>query len=87
MGLFVVMNASVSDYYCSSTNSAGFKLIMHSPIETPNIANYGTALTPGLETRIIINPRFSEASDRLRSIPIKQRQCIFANERQLSYFK
>lgn len=87
MGLFVVLNASVADYYCSSTNSAGFKMLLHSPIETPNIADYGIALMPGLETRIIINPRFSEASDRLRSVPIKHRQCIFANEKRLSYFK
>lgn len=26
MGLFVVLNASITDYYCSSTNSKGFKV-------------------------------------------------------------
>lgn len=87
MGLYVVLNASVADYHCSSTNSAGFKVLLHNPIETPNIANYGIALSPGLETRVIILPRFTEASDRLRAIPIQQRQCIFANERRLSYFR
>lgn len=87
MGLYLVLNASVSDYYCSSTNSAGFKMLLHNPIETPNIANYGVSLSPGLESRAIINPRFTEASDRLRSIPIIQRQCVYANELRLSYFR
>lgn len=87
LGLFIVMNVSANDYYCSSTNSAGVKVLLHNPIETPNIANYGFSLTPGFETRINIIPRFTSASNHIRQVPLEQRQCVFANEIELKYFR
>lgn len=41
MGLTIVLDAGLSEYYCSSTNSYGFKVQIHSPNEVPRIANYG----------------------------------------------
>lgn len=32
LGLYVILNGDVTDYYCSSTNSAGFKILLHNPI-------------------------------------------------------
>lgn len=87
MGLFIVMNVSASDYYCSSANGAGVKMLLHNPTETPNIANYGFSLTPGFETRVTILPKFTSASHLIRNVPIEQRQCVFANEVQLKYFR
>lgn len=87
MGLTLMVNADVNNYYCSSTSSSGFKLLLHSPIETPKVANYGFSIATGVEANVVINPRISEASELIRKIPIKQRQCIFANEANLSYYK
>ena len=87
MGLTLIINADVSNYYCSSTSSSGFKVLLHSPIETPKIANYGFFVGTGMETKVVISPKISEASDLIRKVPIQQRQCIFANEANLSYYK
>lgn len=87
MGLTMILNADVSNYHCSSTSSSGFKVLLHSPIETPKMANFGFFVSPGLETKIVITPKISEASEVIRKVPVKQRQCIFADEANLSYYK
>lgn len=35
IGLSLVLNASISEYYCGTTNSLGFKVLAHSPNELP----------------------------------------------------
>lgn len=87
MGLSVTLNAMINDYYCSSTNAAGFKILLHSPVETPKIAEFGFSIEPGLETRVSITPRISDASELIRRVPKKIRQCVFASEDNLTYFK
>lgn len=87
MGLTIKLNAEINDYYCSSTNSAGFKLLLHSPVEMSKIKDYGFSIEPGLETRVSISPQLSDASDLIRRVPIKFRQCVFEDEFKLSYFK
>lgn len=87
LGLTVVLDAQVDDYYCSSTSGAGFKILLHNPIETPKIANYGFFVQPGKETQITVTPRISDASNLIRKVAKNLRQCIFANEGNLSYFK
>lgn len=41
LGLHLVLNADVPDYFCSSTNSFGFKILLHNPVEMPQISYYG----------------------------------------------
>lgn len=86
MGLTLSLNADVDSYYCSSTSSSGFKVLLHSPIETPKVANFGFFVSPGLETKVVITPKISEASELIRKVPLQQRQCIFADEANLSYY-
>lgn len=80
------LNADVANYYCSSTSSSGFKVLLHSPIETPKMANFGFFVAPGMETKVVISPKISEASELIRKVPILQRQCMFASEANLSYY-
>ncbi|XP_031626188.1 pickpocket protein 28-like [Contarinia nasturtii] len=87
LGLYVILDSETSDYYCSSTNSAGFKILLHNPTETPRISDFGLLVAPGRESRITIRPKIQTASHRIRRIPIESRQCIFANEANLSYFR
>ncbi|KAG5869552.1 hypothetical protein JTB14_002297 [Gonioctena quinquepunctata] len=87
LGLTVVIDAQIDEYYCSSTSSIGFKIILSNPIETPKMAAFGSLLSPGVEVRYSITPSVREASDTLRSIPLKKRQCYFANERRLQYYR
>ncbi|XP_074032749.1 pickpocket protein 28 [Leptinotarsa decemlineata] len=87
LGLTVVMDAQIDEYYCSSTSSVGFKIILSNPIETPKMAAFGSLLATGLEVRYSITPSVREASDNLRNIPLKKRQCYFAEERRLQYYR
>lgn len=87
MGLQLTLNADVSDYYCSSTHSAGFKILLHSPNETPRISEFGMFVGPGRESRILVSPRINSASRLIRKVNIEQRQCVFSNEANLSYFR
>lgn len=41
MGLSLILNADVHDYYCSSTRSYGFKVLVHNPNDLPRVAYYG----------------------------------------------
>ncbi|XP_055644078.1 pickpocket protein 28 [Toxorhynchites rutilus septentrionalis] len=87
MGLTVILDANVSDYFCSSTSSYGFKLLLHNPTETPKMAEYAQYIQVGTENRIIVNPKISDASYLIRKVAQAQRQCVFANEANLSYFR
>jgi acid-sensing ion channel, other len=85
-GLSLLLDGDVGNYYCSSTSSSGFKALLHSPIETPKLANFGFFIEPGRETKIVITPKISEATDLIRKVPMQQRQCVFAVENNLSYY-
>ncbi|KAG5683748.1 hypothetical protein PVAND_013013 [Polypedilum vanderplanki] len=85
-GLSILLDVDVANYYCSSTSSYGFKSLLHSPVETPKMANFGFFIAPGQETKVVITPRISEASDLIRNVPMLQRQCVFDNENNLSYY-
>lgn len=87
MGLTIVLDANLKSYFCSSTNSVGFKVLLHTPTETPKISNYGFFITPGQEIRTVVEPRINDASQLIRNIPVKQRNCFFASEGNLSYFR
>lgn len=87
LGLTLVLDVAESEYYCSSTNSYGFKVLLHSPNELPKIAHYGTAIANGYETRIVIVPTVSEASYSVRKVPKHIRQCLFENENYLSFYR
>ncbi|CAD7087308.1 unnamed protein product [Hermetia illucens] len=87
LGLSLVLNASLEEYFCSSGSSAGFKMMMHSPIETPKITNYGYLLSAGMESRIAINLEVQSAEPSIRSVEMKYRNCLFASESQLKFYR
>ncbi|XP_050307294.1 pickpocket protein 28-like [Anthonomus grandis grandis] len=87
LGLSVILDAQINNYYCSSTRSTGFKVILSNPIETPKMADFGFLISPGYETRVSIEPNIREATVSLRGVPIEKRQCYFSNERPLQYYR
>ncbi|XP_037029673.1 pickpocket protein 28-like [Bradysia coprophila] len=86
LGLSVILNAGISEYYCSSTSSYGFKILLHNPTEAPQISNYGTSISNGYESRVVITPALSEASATVRNMPLNVRYCLFEEENHLQYF-
>lgn len=87
MGVSIILNAELDEYYCSSTNGPGIKISLHNPIETPSVREAGLSVPLGYETRFRIDAVRSEAVASIRSIHRSRRQCIFMNEERLLYYK
>lgn len=83
----MILNASIDEYYCSSTNGFGFKVLLHSPHELPEVDHYGIGIANGYETRIITAPIVSAASDAVRKVSVNIRNCLFENENFLSLYR
>lgn len=87
LGLSLILNAAINEYYCSTTSSIGFKVVLHSPNELPEVSYYGLPTASGHESRIVATPVLSKASKAVRRMPMDIRQCIFENENFLSYYR
>ncbi|XP_032675500.1 pickpocket protein 28-like [Odontomachus brunneus] len=86
-GLSLALDVDTDEYFCSSTASAGFKMLLHNPVETPKIADFSFSIMPGEETRVIVKPRISTAKKSIISIPKTKRKCFFTTERKLRYYR
>lgn len=87
MGLQILLKADPAEYFCTSTNSVGFKLLLHNPNDAPKISAYGSAIPIGQESRIAITPKISQASPSIRRMPIPVRECLFEDENYLTFFR
>uniref|UniRef100_A0A1B0ABX7 Pickpocket protein 28 n=1 Tax=Glossina pallidipes TaxID=7398 RepID=A0A1B0ABX7_GLOPL len=87
MGLTVILNASSDEYYCSKTNSAGFKFLVHNPANLPKISNYGVLLAAGREAFIPIYPIYEDAGPKIHSHKQAVRRCLFSEEGNLTYYR
>ncbi|XP_061400868.1 pickpocket protein 28-like [Musca vetustissima] len=85
-GLRLVLNADINNYYCSSTNGAGFKMMLYNPVDTPYIKEYGLPIAIGRQTRVRIQTKITEAAPTLRQVSPKNRQCYFSDEKVLKFF-
>lgn len=63
------------------------QMLLHNPVETPKIADFSFAITPGEESRVIVRPRISSANPAIISIPQRKRKCFFTTERKLRYYR
>lgn len=86
-GLKLILNAQLDEYYCSSANGAGFKTILHNPIDTPYIKETGIPIILGFESNFRIKTIENEASIDLRQMGQMERACAFNNEINLTYFR
>jgi hypothetical protein len=64
-----------------------FQLLLHNPIETPKIADFGSLIAPGKEYRIKITPTISNSSKSLRSVKKSERQCAYSADRYLRFYR
>ncbi|XP_037931939.1 pickpocket protein 28-like [Teleopsis dalmanni] len=86
LGLSITLDVQYDEYYCSSGNSVGFKIAIHSPNESPNVLETGVLVAPGRETKLRIRPEKIETDQHLRTVKKKYRHCLFHNEGRLKYF-
>lgn len=86
-GLSILLKADANEYFCSSTNSVGFKILLHNPNDAPKIANFGSSIPIGYESSIIITPKISQASPSIRRMPVNVRECLFEDENFLTFYR
>uniref|UniRef100_A0A1I8PAK9 Pickpocket protein 28-like n=1 Tax=Stomoxys calcitrans TaxID=35570 RepID=A0A1I8PAK9_STOCA len=86
LGLTIILNVEADQYYCSSTNSMGFKMSMHMPNERPNVREVGLLVAAGYETKARMRFEKLEADPGLQDVDLKYRQCEFQDEHELIYF-
>ncbi|KAH8376217.1 hypothetical protein KR200_002616 [Drosophila serrata] len=86
LGFTAVLDAEMSEYFCSSTNGPGFKVFFHNPVEVPAVREAGLITAIGYETNYRIEMVRSEAVPAIRSISRDGRQCLFQNEKELIFY-
>ncbi|KAH8368003.1 hypothetical protein KR084_005539 [Drosophila pseudotakahashii] len=87
MGLQIILNGHVNDYFCSSTNGQGFKVLLYNPIDQPRMKESGLPVMIGHQTSFRIIARSFEALPTIRNIHRTKRQCIFSDERELLFYR
>lgn len=86
LGLNVVLNTFVNEYYCATATSYGFRVLVHTPNEVPSAIFHGASIPNGMENDIVVTPTISEATKAVRAIPKHIRQCLFEEENFLLHF-
>ncbi|XP_061397014.1 pickpocket protein 28-like [Musca vetustissima] len=87
MGVSVILNAEVDEYYCSTSNSAGFKVNLGTPIDRPLVGETGVIVPLGATTSFRIDAQISQSSPAIRSINRRRRRCVFLNEESLVFYR
>ncbi|XP_019890716.2 pickpocket protein 28-like isoform X1 [Musca domestica] len=87
MGLSLILNAEVDEYYCSSSSSAGFKINLASPVVRSLMKEDGIIVPLGAETSFRIDAQITESSPAIRSINRRRRQCVFLDEEPLVFYR
>ncbi|XP_054274391.1 pickpocket protein 28-like isoform X2 [Macrosteles quadrilineatus] len=87
LGLSIVLNADLDEYYCSSEVSIGFKIVLHNSVETPKMNAFASLLSPGLEARMIVDPVMMTTTQLFHTIPAKKRNCVFGSEKNLTFYR
>ncbi|GLV43926.1 nach [Carabus blaptoides fortunei] len=88
MGLSVILNPLITNVstQVSTLNSAGVKILIHSPEDYPGLFSIEKILAAGRESFIrILGTKLISSSD-VESLTAKQRSCLIANEMKLKYF-
>ncbi|XP_017860767.1 PREDICTED: pickpocket protein 28 [Drosophila arizonae] len=86
-GLKIVLNGFTDEYYCSSTNGQGFKVLLYNSIDQPRLKESGLPIMLGHETNYRIVPNSYEAVPSIRNIDRMTRKCIFSDEQKLLFYK
>jgi hypothetical protein len=64
-----------------------FQLLLHNPVETPKIADFGSLIAPGREYRVEISPIINNATRSLSNVKEAARQCAYSAERYLRFYR
>jgi hypothetical protein len=81
------MKTVCTDYLSSFRYDIFFQLLLHNPVETPKIADYGMLIAPGREYRLKITPTINNAAKSLHNVKERNRQCAYSGDKYLLFYK
>ncbi|XP_039296213.1 pickpocket protein 28 isoform X2 [Nilaparvata lugens] len=82
----MVQGESDFDQMCSG-DSRGFKVTLHNPAEIATVSRQFYNVPINKEVFLAVKPNMMTTSSNLRSYSPERRQCYFAHERELAFFK
>ncbi len=85
-GLSLVLNVEKDEYYCSGSESVGFKAMLHAPYEIATLVEYGFAISAGVESFLPIQPDVLITDESVFDIDIDKRNCYLQHEKSLKYY-
>ncbi|XP_068085172.1 sodium channel protein Nach-like [Anabrus simplex] len=79
-GLSMLMDPRLEDYYAALFSFYGIQVQVHPPLDYPNICERGIILAPKKEAFMQVTAETTYATPQVRSLDVKQRQCLFDDE-------
>ncbi|KAI9565143.1 putative amiloride-sensitive sodium channel [Daphnia sinensis] len=87
MGLALVLDADIEDYSVTNGKFDGFKVLVHTSEEFPDVADRGFVLGPGSETFVGVKGITTFNTEEVaKDVTPHQRQCQVEGEKKLKYF-
>ncbi|XP_035702813.1 pickpocket protein 28-like [Folsomia candida] len=86
-GLSVLLNPDLEEYFCTSSDSHGFQLVKHLPIDNPKVVDFGIAIRPNAEVFMGVKPEITMADRDIYNFKLEKRNCYFYGEFPLAYYK
>lgn len=87
-GLKIKLKMKVDDIeYACKESASGFRLVLHTPGETPRPSSHFYRIPFHAKTLVAVNPRVVSTSNDLKSYKVEKRQCYFEGEKKLKYYK
>ncbi|XP_065341967.1 pickpocket protein 28-like [Cloeon dipterum] len=87
LGLTIILDLELHEYFCSSTASAGLKMLLHNPVESPKMSSFGAAISPGKENFVVIRPELTRSTGKIEPTKVNKRHCFFLHERSLRFYR
>ncbi|ENN77437.1 hypothetical protein YQE_06261, partial [Dendroctonus ponderosae] len=86
-GLELVINNNPADYFASEIPSVGVKVLIHHPYKFPDLSLPSHIFEMNTNNLLGINPEMITATERLKSMPVRNRKCLFPSEKKLNMFQ
>ncbi|XP_076269631.1 sodium channel protein Nach-like [Rhynchophorus ferrugineus] len=84
--LEVLIDSNQDDYFAAEIPSIGYRVLIHGTYNFPSADTDNIFCARRSNALIGITPTTTVASSGLRRIPLDQRNCLFSDERHLTYF-
>ena len=78
-----MLNPLDYDYYGTYFSSYGFRLLLHDAYNLPDENSETKVITSTRESFVRINPESTYATNDIKRMDVKQRNCLFSYERRL----